>query len=140
MRQVRPFLLAMVSLVALAACATGAKFQTVDTIPPGKAVIYIYRPSSLGAAITYDVKHKDRVVITTKAFGYYPYVTDPGEVELSAQTESKSSVTLDVKPGEIYYVKAVVSMGFLVGRPRLVVVSADEAKKDIAECKLLVKE
>ena len=135
--RVRMTVTAVVALILVAGCASGAKFQKVETIPSGKSVIYIYRPSALGAAIAYDVKHKDRVVVTTKAHGYYPYVTDPGEVELFAQTESRASVTLDVKPNEVYYVKATISMGFLVGRPRLQIVSATEAEKDIADCKLL---
>ena len=122
----------------LAGCVTGAKFQKIESVPPGKAVIYIYRPSTLGAAIAYDIRHGDKVVVTMKAMGYYPYVADPGEVELSARTESKASVTLDVKADETYYVKATISMGFLVGRPRLVVVSVSEAEKEISDCKLLV--
>jgi len=126
--------------VLLAGCATGAPFTKLGTIPPGKAVIYIYRPSFMGAAIVYDVKRGDDVIITTKARGYYPYVTDPGEVELWARTESKASVTLDVKAGEVYYVKAGVGVGLLAGRPRLNVVLASEAEEEIAGCKLLVPE
>jgi hypothetical protein len=123
----------------LAGCATGASYQGASTIPEGKALIYIYRlPKFVGFAIFYDVKAGETVVTTLKAGGYFPYVVSaPAEVELWARTEAKSSVTLDVKPGQIYYVKAGTSVGALVGRPRLIVVSADVGEKEIKECKLL---
>ncbi|HEV8642485.1 MAG TPA: DUF2846 domain-containing protein [Methylomirabilota bacterium] len=126
--------LVVVAGIALAGCATGAPFRKIETIPSGKAVIYIYRPSALGPAVQYDVKRGDTVITTMKAQGYYPYITDPGEVELWAETESKASVTLDVKPGEVYFVKAGIGMGFFVGRPRLQVVPREEGEKEIAEC------
>ncbi|OLC39396.1 MAG: hypothetical protein AUH81_01580 [Candidatus Rokubacteria bacterium 13_1_40CM_4_69_5] len=71
--------------------------------------------------------------------GYYPYITDPGEVELWAKTEAKASVTLDVKPGGVYFVKAGLAVGFFVGRPRLQVVPREEGELEIAECCNLVE-
>jgi len=42
-----------------------------------------------------------------------------------------------VKPAQVYYVKAGMAVGFWVDRPRLTVVSREEAEKDLAKCKLL---
>ena len=47
------------------------------------------------------------------------------------------SVTLDVKAGQTYYIKGEVGVGFLVGRPHLMVVAPDIAEKEIADCKLI---
>ena len=94
-----PMLVMAVALV-LAGCARGAPFQPLETLSQDKAVIYIYRPSAFGFAVDYDVKRGDAVIVTMKSHGYYPYVTDPGLVELSATTETTTSVTLDVEPGE----------------------------------------
>lgn len=69
--------------------------------------------------------------------GYYPYIRDPGEVEIWAKTESKSSVTLDLKPGDVKYVKGTLGVGFLVGRPNLTVVSNEVGANEIKECKLI---
>ena len=131
--------LTLVAAVAfvLAGCAKGAPFQPLETLSQDKAVIYIYRPSAFGFAVDYDVKRGDAVIVTMKSHGYYPYVTDPGVVELSATTETTDSVTLDVKPAQVYYVKAGMAVGFWVDRPRLTVVSREEAEKDLAKCKLL---
>ena len=69
--------------------------------------------------------------------GYFPYIRDPGEVELWAKTESRSSVTLDLKPGDIQYVKGEVGVGFLLGRPNLYIVDSATGSEEIKECKLL---
>lgn len=120
-------------------CATlGPIYQKVDTIQEGKALVYIYRPSSfIGGGISYNVKVGETVIATLYSGGYYPYLAKPGETEFWAQTESKSSVTLDIKPGQTYYIKGTVGVGFFVGRPRLIVVSSDVGAREIAECKLI---
>ena len=120
-------------------CATlGPVYQKVDNIQDGKAVVYIYRPSSLvGGGVSYNVKVGETVITTLYNGGYYPYLVEPGETEFWAQTESKSSVTLDIKPGQTYYIKGTVGVGFIVGRPRLIVVSSDVGEREIAECKLI---
>jgi hypothetical protein len=58
-------------------------------------------------------------------------------VEIWAKTESKSSVTLDLKPGDVKYVKGTLGVGFLVGRPNLTVVSNELGANEIKGCKLI---
>lgn len=58
-------------------------------------------------------------------------------MELWARTESESAVTVDVKAGEVYYVKGEVGVGFFVGRPHLRVVPREKGEKEIAECTLI---
>jgi hypothetical protein len=133
----RHVVLAAIVTLVLGGCAKGAPFQALPALPQDKAVIYIYRPSLFGFAKDYDVKRGDAVVVTMKSHGYYPYVTDPGTVELSATTETTDSVTVDAKPGRVYYVKTGMTVGFWVDRPRLSVVSRDEAEPELVHCKLL---
>lgn len=129
----------MVGLLLLGGCATlGPVYQKVATVPEGMGLVYVYRPNSfVGGAVAYDVKVGEAVVTTLHNGGYYPYLVKPGEVEFWAKTESRSAVTLDVKAGEVYYVKGTVGVGFFVGRPHLMVVPAATAEKEIAECKLI---
>lgn len=79
----------------------------------------------------------ETVITTLRNGGYYPYFSAPGEKEFWAQTESKSSVTLDVQAGRTYYIKGEVGVGFLVGRPHLMVVAPDIAETEIADCTLI---
>jgi hypothetical protein len=91
----------------------------------------------MGGGVSYDVKTGDTVITTLYNGGYYPYFSAPGEKEFWAQTESKSSVTLDVKTAQTYYIKGEVGVGFLVGRPHLMVVAPEIAETEIADCKLI---
>jgi len=127
------------SFLFITGCATlGPDYSKVDKIPDNSGLVYLYRPSSLmGGGVSYDVKTGDTVITTLRSGGYYPYFSAPGEKEFWAQTESKSSVTLDVKAGQTYYIKGEVGVGFIVGRPQLMVVAPEIAEKEIVNTKLI---
>lgn len=127
------------AMLVLGGCASqGPAYSSVESIPSDKGLIYIYRPSSfVGGGVYYDIHDGDTIVTTLRNGGYFPYFRDPGEVELWAKTESKSSVTLDLKAGDTLYVKGGVGVGFFVGRPSLTVVSNSTGESEIRECKLL---
>lgn len=127
-------------VLLLSSCATlGPVYQKTDKLPDNTGLVYLYRPSSfIGGGVAYDIKTGDNNVITTlHNGGYFPYFSNPGEVEFWAKTESRSSVTLDVKQGQVYYVKGTVGVGFFVGRPHLIVVPNDVGEKEIVDCKLI---
>lgn len=130
------------SFLLITGCASlGPVYSKVDKIPDNTGVVYLYRPPSfIGSGVSYDVKIGDTVITTLYNGGYYPYYSQPGEKEFWAKTESRSSVTLDVRPGETYYLKGTVGVGFFVGRPHLMIVAPEIAEKEIAECKLIPKE
>jgi hypothetical protein len=132
-------LLLAVGAMLVGGCASvGPPYQRVEKIPDGMGVVYLYRPSHLvGGGAAYKVKAGDTPIVTMYNGGYYPYFTKPGEVELSAKTESTSSVTVDVKPAESQYVKCTVGVGFFIGRPHLMVVAPEQAEPEIVKCRLL---
>ncbi|NOY84233.1 MAG: hypothetical protein GXO96_05325 [Nitrospirae bacterium] len=135
-KRILPFFL---FLITLSGCANlGPVYRNVDSIPQKKGLVYIYRPSAfVGGGVSYNVKTGEKVITTLYSGGYYPYFSDPGEVEFWAKTESKSAVTLDVKTGETYYLKGTVGVGFLIGRPHLMFVTPDIAKTEIQRTKLI---
>ena len=135
--------LMLVGSLVISSCGPtlGPAFQKADNVPENVGVVYIYRPpKGIGGGVYYDVKANQSVVTTLYNGGYFAYFCKPGETEFSAKTESTSSVTVDVKPGQIYYVKGTVGIGFLVGRPHLSVESPEIGEKEIAECKLIPQE
>lgn len=129
----------LLPLLLVTGCASlGPVYSKVDKIPDNAGLVYFYRPSSfVGGGVSYDIKNGDTVITTLYNGGYYPYFSTHGEKEFWAKTESKSSITLDVKTGQTYYVKGEVGVGFLVGRPHLMVVAPEIAEKEIADCKLI---
>jgi len=126
-------------LLILSGCASlGPEFTPVPAVPDGKALVYVYRPPHFaGSAVSFKIHHNDKIVTTLYNGGYYPYITNSGELELWAETESRASITLDLKPGDTKYVKGGVGVGFMVGRPKLTVVNNETGAKEIAACKLI---
>jgi hypothetical protein len=139
--KVRKFLF-LVPMLLLAACAaSGTKFQRITDIPKDKGVVYVYRPNSImGAAVHYNVyPGTDEAICDLIRNGYCLYYSNPGELELWGKTESKSSITVDIKSGQEHFVKGGLSLGFLVGRPNFMAVDNKTGLEEIAECVLLGK-
>lgn len=122
-----------------AGCATlGSTYTPVSNAPKDKATVYVYRPSAFsGSAISYTVSANGVELSSLPSGGYFVYYAKPGETEFSAKTEAKTSVTIDAKQGETYYVKGSLGMGVFVGHPHLVQVPNDTASQEIAKCKLV---
>lgn len=136
-------LLLLIPTLFLAACAaSGTPFKRITDIPTDKGVVYVYRPNSImGAAVHYDVHVgiNNEVICDLIRGGYCLYYSTPGEVELWGKTESKSSITVDVKSRQEHFVKGGLSMGFLVGRPNFTLVDNPKGLEEIGECMLLEK-
>jgi hypothetical protein len=66
--------------------------------------------------------------------GYFHYWADPGRIQFSARTEITSIVTLDVQPGQTYYIKGGITKGQLVGRPNLTVMAPQIGEKELKAC------
>lgn len=91
----------------------------------------------MGAAIAPTVYANKVPLLTLPPSGYFVYRALPGELTLEQHTEATTSVTLDVKAGESYYVKGSVGMGFFVGHPHLVIVPKAEGESEVRACKLI---
>ena len=124
--------------------ALGSSFQPTAKIPADKAVVYIYRPTGSGAggaAIPFDVKANGKIVTTLVQGGYCVYVTEPGAIEFTAfdtgfmAPTSTSSITVDAKAGQAYYLKGAHGKG-LGGRAHLESASPEVAANEIANCKV----
>jgi hypothetical protein len=132
------FLVAVAVVLALGSIVGCApRFVPVTSVPPDQGLVYIFRPGSpLGAAILYTVTANGVPVVRLRNGGYYPYVTPPGQVVFSAQTETSSSVAINVAPGGTYYLRGMLMMGAFVGRPMLEELPAAVGASEIARCRL----
>jgi hypothetical protein len=134
------------SFLLLTGCATIAGpmwllspvYSKVDKIPDGAGLVYFYRPLAFfGFAIVYNVKTGENVITPLYNGGYYPYFSAPGEIVFWAETYQTSSVTLDVKAGQTYYIKGEVGSWLHSRTPHLMVVAPEIAEKEIVDCKLI---
>ena len=128
----------LAATLGLGGCATlGAPYTPDAAVPVNRAAVYVYRVSAMGAAVAPTVTANKVPLLTLPPSGYFVYYAAPGELTLEQKTESTTSVTLDIKAGDTYYVKGSIGMGFFVGHPHLVIVSKDDGAKEILACKLV---
>ena len=127
---------AMCLVSTLAGCASGPKFHTVESslgaIPQGKARIYFYRSTTMGAAVQPSIKLNGAVVGSAEPKGVFFVDRDPGDMEVSTSTEVERKLTFTMGPGETRYVRLKMHMGLLVGHVIPELVDEQEAKEDIS--------
>lgn len=119
--------------------AKGEKFGNFKLPSENKSMLYVYRPTSfVGGGVYYDIhvndNNKDEIIGTLRNGGFIEKeMTSTENIEIWAKTESKASVSLDLKPNETYCIKGGVGIGFLVGRPNLEIVDKTLCEKEIIE-------
>lgn len=135
MKTLRMLGLAIV-FVVLAGCASGPKFNTVESalppVPSGKARIFFYRSGSLGAAIQPDVRLNGTVVGKAEPNGVFYLDRDPGNMEVITGSEIDRKLTFTAGARETRYVKLGVGFGVVVFRIIPELMSEEQAKKDMA--------
>jgi len=124
-------------VLLLAACASGPKFNTVESTfaasPAGKARIFFYRATSLGGAIQPEIVLNGKVVGKAQPQGVFFVDVDPGNMEVVTGSEVEKKLTFQVAPGDRRYVRAAVGLGVIVWRVYPELVDEAEAKKEIAD-------
>lgn len=65
--------------LSLSGCATlGAKYTADTNVPTNRAAVYVYRPGSIGAAISPDVVTNGVTLAALPAHGYFVYYAARG--------------------------------------------------------------
>jgi len=146
--------------VLLGGCASGLKgpaFQPIPDAAADKAVVYLYWPDE-GLRTAFNIEANEESITTMKNGGYFPYVVEPSELDLSAKVKFKmfasgfleavtaphTRLSLTVQDGEVYYVRctglppALLSLSLTNGqRLGMQVVSNEVGSRGIQACKLL---
>src|SRR5215831_5378834 len=130
---------AFVAVAVLAGCAAEGPLHkevaaSIPTVPAGKGRVYFYRPDTMfGAAITSDITMNGRVVGKSERGSFFFVDENPGNCTALASTEVERQVTFTLAAGETKYIKSSVSMGLMVGRVNLELVSPSDANNDLTE-------
>ena len=124
-------------LFSLSCTTLGPVFKK-ETVPEGKAIVYIYRQKKyMDSGLKYYVVEANGLKIASLYNGgYLPYITKPGLIEFKSRAEYTSSVKTNIKAGQIYYLRLSIEKGTLVGRPVLKFVKPEVGKEEITTCKL----
>jgi hypothetical protein len=124
----------------LAGCATtGPKFTEISpkmwVLAPDKGRIYIYRTTTLGAAVQPDVKINGEVVGSAVPRGFFYVDRQPGTYQMLVSTEVDRTLSLLLEEGQTRYVRLNVSMGFFMGHVYPELIDSEDAQKEIADCR-----
>jgi hypothetical protein len=113
------------------AAVTAAEMSAVLPASPPTALIHFYRPGKMaGFAIGYDVRVNDSVTYRARNSSQLAVTHRPGVLTISAKTEAREEIHLNVEPGREYFVRCTIGMGALVGRPHLTQVSVAEGRRE----------
>jgi hypothetical protein len=105
---------ALSSSAALAQQAAGAAAsQTMGTI------VFFRAKKFAGAAVGYKVREGDVELCRLRNASYCILQATAGKHEYTVHSEAKDILTLEVDPGETYYVVGGITVGVLAGRPNL---------------------
>jgi hypothetical protein len=103
------------------------------------AILNVYRPLSLsgaGGLISYNVRIKDSVIFRAKkgSRGEVKLYKE-GKTTIWGETETKDSVTIDVKFGQEYFLRSDLQMGALVGEPILILMDKPAGRMEFESVK-----
>jgi hypothetical protein len=82
-------------------------------------VVFFREKKFAGAAIRYKVREGDVELGKLSSGSYFTVQMPAGKHELMVHSEAKDILSLEVEPGETYYIVGSVSMGLLAGHPNL---------------------
>jgi len=136
-------LLSMMILV-MTSCATSKLLPTDISnnaknvvSPENKALVYVYRISSLGFAVglAVDCNNKELTSFFPKQF--YLCVLDPGKYVFTGHGENEDDVIATLEPNKKYYIEVTPQMGFIKARCKLSLIDPPEGNTKIQKCKLV---
>ena len=138
----RPLVVSAFSACALglASCASGPTYSEVKgDLPPiagGKGRVFVYRPSSLGAAIKPAVRIDGEVVGKSMGKGFLYTDQNPGSRKIAIKTEWNHENTISVEKGKATYVRCNVTPGILAAHVIPNQVDAATGESEIQDLKL----
>ena len=118
-----------------AGCAVqGADYEAVP-VAPAKSAIYLYRPYNvLGSGLSPVVNCGDGAIGLGPG-GFHKFTVDPGPVHCSVHTEVTTSLDIDAKASQTYYVRESIWPGFILAHVHLDRKDPEDATSEIQECK-----
>lgn len=98
------------------------------------SLLCVYRPKGgYGWAVEYNLHVNDSTVGRIKnGSKFVVKLRNNGETKIWARTEAREEVVVDIRPGQIYFLRCGVGMGALVGRPQLGFIRPEEGMEEFA--------
>ncbi len=98
------------------------------------ALVYVFRPASMGAAIKTWTFADDQLIGVSRAKGYYFEQVPAGKHVIWSKAENTSAMELELEAGETYYFKTAIRLGLGKARVALVQIDPIQAEKFFKKC------
>jgi len=130
-------LFSIIGLIMIS-CATGPTYtEMAGQTPPVSSEngrVYVYRTTTLGAALQPEVELDGQSVGKAVPLGYFYIDCPPGNHTIATSTEVDRELTFNLDKGQVRYVRLNVSMGFFVGHVYPDLIEKQEAEEEIESC------
>jgi hypothetical protein len=135
-RRVLLLLLGAVATGGFGCAEQGQPFERT-TVPPGNAVIYVYRPYNYASSLLRPPVTCGEDTSRISAGGYHAFIVPAGEkVVCSAQTDAGADEVDFQTERRSYYVREELGWGAWTSMPHLNPVDTDKAQTEIQSCVL----
>jgi hypothetical protein len=115
-------LLALAVLAPMGAASQETAATSVVATPSDAntgTVVFFREKKFAGGGVNYKVRENGVELCKLKSGSFCTVQVPAGKHEFVVHSEAKDVLTLEVEPGETYYVVGGISVGFLAGRPNL---------------------
>ncbi len=105
-----------------------------------KGTVYLYRTGrAVGAAGQIGVKINNIDAGGTGPATFFKWDLEPGTYSFYSSTgESSAIVQIEIKPGEVHYIRQDARLGLDKGRVTMKEVNANKGQSEVKTCKLLI--
>lgn len=110
------------------------KDHPTGTAKPDRALLYVLRPTSVGAAIKSFFFVDDTIVGINRGSSYFFVDVPPGRHVLWSKSENVDAVEMVLEAGKTYYVQQQVQMGGFKARTKLEVLSDEDGRVKLEKC------
>ncbi len=108
--------------------------QRRGELEEGYALVYVFRPATVGAAIKTWAFADDELMMVSKPKAYSFARVAAGKRLFWTKSENTSALEMEVEAGETYYFKIAIRMGFNKARAKILQVDEAEAQKYFQKC------
>lgn len=114
---------------------TFTKDHPVSEPQPDRALLYVVRPTSIGFAIKSFFFMDDEILGINRGSSYFFAQVPPGKHRFWSKSENVDALELDVAAGKTYFMQQHLRLGAFRAGTKLEVLSDEEGRKALAECK-----
>lgn len=134
-------LIGFIAICFMNSCAVTdpLSLQVLQQEPPaGKSIIYIYRTSTMGAAVPFAITvNNNEMDHALYGKRFILCTVDTGTYEIKARGETEEKLKVTVKQNNKYFIEVIPRMGILFARCSIFQRNVDDGLTGVKKCKLV---